>query len=269
MSHLLVQTWLEGPLLRLFQIIYDGFEPIDVWGPLEFLTMVRCMPLCQTGLPQSTTDFRHTVVRLLQDDSVSYLVRTRSLQRRRQRAIGATSWKRLWLHSWSRNNRYAHLCRRASAGCFIVPGGTGVFNATFGNRTEIEDFLVRRFDQADYILGVSFGVTHLARSGLLNGKRATTNKSGWKWIVSYGPYFNWVPQARWVVDGKFWTSSGMAACMDMTYAWLTHVYGAEGPVNLRTNGIEYAPHLNPSWDPYAVYYNVSLDLVSFPFAHAC
>jgi putative intracellular protease/amidase len=139
----------------------------------------------------------------------------------------------------------------------IVPGGTGVINATLGNRTEIEDFLTNRFDQVDYILGISFGVTHLARSGLLSGKRATTNKSGWQWITTYGENITWVPQARWVVDGKIWTSSGMAASMDMTYAWLSHIYGAEGPVNERTNGIEYAPHLDPSWDPYAVYYNVS------------
>jgi transcriptional regulator GlxA family with amidase domain len=147
----------------------------------------------------------------------------------------------------------------------LVPGGTGVINATLGNRTEIEDFLVRRADQADYILGLSFGVTHLARSGLLNGKNATTNKSGYKWIVDYGPDVNWVPQARWVVDGKFWTSSGMTACMDMTYAWLSHVYGAEGPVNLRTNGIEYAPHLDSAWDPYAVYFNVGSARIPYSF----
>lgn len=145
----------------------------------------------------------------------------------------------------------------------IVPGGTGVFNATFGNMTTIEEFLVRREPQADYILGVSFGVVHLARAGLLDGKRATSSKSGWEWIKSHGPEVQWVPQARWVVDGKFWTSSGMTSAMDMTYAWLTHVYGAQGPVNQRTNGIEYAPHLDPEWDPYAVYFNVRLDSLLF------
>lgn len=140
----------------------------------------------------------------------------------------------------------------------IVPGGTGVVRASLDNNTEIEEFLVRRFDQAEYVLGVSFGVTHLARSGLLSGKRATTNKSGWAWITGHGENIEWVPQARWVVDGKIWTSSGMAASLDMTYAWLSHIYGADGPVNERTNGIEYAPHLDPSWDPYAVVYQVSL-----------
>lgn len=138
----------------------------------------------------------------------------------------------------------------------IVPGGTGVINATLGNQTEIEDFLVRRYEQAEYVLGISFGVTHLARSGLLSGKRATTNKSGYHWITTFGENIEWVPQARWVVDGKIWTSSGMAASMDMTYAWLAHIYGAEGALNMRTNGIEYAPHLDPSWDPYAAYHEV-------------
>lgn len=144
----------------------------------------------------------------------------------------------------------------------IIPGGTGVVNATFANRTEIEDFLVRRADQADYILGISFGATHLARSGLLDGRRATSAKSGWDWVTSYGPNVDWVPHARWVHDGKFWTSSGMASAMDMTYAWLSYIYGPDSVVDERTNGIEYAPHTDPNWDPYAVVFNVSHRFIS-------
>ncbi|KAF2690736.1 hypothetical protein K458DRAFT_454831 [Lentithecium fluviatile CBS 122367] len=49
----------------------------------------------------------------------------------------------------------------------------------------------------------------------------------------------------------------MAAGMDMTYPWLAHAYSADGPLNMRTIGIEYAPHLNPSWDPYPILYELS------------
>ncbi|XP_014553684.1 hypothetical protein COCVIDRAFT_106956 [Bipolaris victoriae FI3] len=195
-------------------IIFDGFEPIEVWGPLEYLTTLSAFyKMTLSIISYQKGPVKGTVITHTFADAPALDV-------------------------------------------ILVPGGTGVINATLSNRTEIEEFLVRRADQAEYILGLSFGVTHLARSGLLNSKRATTNKSGYQWIVGYGPEVNWVPQARWVVDGKFWTASGMMASLDMTYAWLSHVYGAEGPVNQQTNGIEYAPHLDSSWDPYAVIFNV-------------
>jgi len=45
--------------------------------------------------------------------------------------------------------------------------------------------------------------------------------------------------------------------LDTTYALLKYLYGPE-PLDTMMNVIEYAPHTNPSWDPYAVVYNVSL-----------
>lgn len=38
---------------------------------------------------------------------------------------------------------------------------------------------------------------------------------------------HWVPKARWVVDGNIWTSSGISAGIDLTYAWVGHVWGEE------------------------------------------
>ena len=38
---------------------------------------------------------------------------------------------------------------------------------------------------------------------------------------------DWVPKARWVVDGAFWSASGVTAGIDMTVAWLKQVIGEE------------------------------------------
>jgi len=95
-----------------------------------------------------------------------------------------------------------------------VPGGLGVVTLEQDNDTSIEDFINLRYPRAEYLVGVSFGVVSLAKSGVLNGKRATTNKSGWKWItIGHGENITWVPQARWVEDGNIWTTSGMASSM--------------------------------------------------------
>lgn len=93
----------------------------------------------------------------------------------------------------------------------LVPGGTGVDVRGLMNDTWVEDFIASRVDQLDYLLSVCTGAASLAKSGALSGKKATTNKSAWASVVSYGTNITWVPSARWVEDGKVWTSSGVAA----------------------------------------------------------
>lgn len=45
----------------------------------------------------------------------------------------------------------------------------------------------------------------------------------------------------------------------MAYAFLAHLYGSDDEALIRTmNGIEYAPHENPHWDPFSVVHKVGL-----------
>lgn len=47
--------------------------------------------------------------------------------------------------------------------------------------------------------------------------------------------------------------------MDMAYAFLSHLYGSDDQGLFNTmNGIEYAPHTDPHWDPFSVVYKVSM-----------
>jgi hypothetical protein len=44
----------------------------------------------------------------------------------------------------------------------------------------------------------------------------------------------------------------------MTYAFLNEIYKAEpGIMKAVMNGIEYAPHTDPHWDPFSIVHNVS------------
>ena len=78
---------------------------------------------------------------------------------------------------------------------------------------ELTDFLVRQVPGAKHVLTVCTGSWILARTGALDGKRATGNKFMFKAMVADTASRNidWVARARWVVDGKFWTSSGVTA----------------------------------------------------------
>ena len=145
----------------------------------------------------------------------------------------------------------------------LMPGGLGtVAIAQTGDRS-IETFLRERFNVTDYVLSVCNGASSLARAGVLDGRRATTNKLLWSTFtgsfareLGTAGNITWVPSARWVEDGKVWTSSGVAAGIDMTLAFLRKIYGAEKP-DLAVNAIEYAPHTDPHWDPFSVVHKVS------------
>ncbi|OAG02108.1 class I glutamine amidotransferase-like protein [Paraphaeosphaeria sporulosa] len=139
----------------------------------------------------------------------------------------------------------------------IVPGGTGDFLLDNQHNFTMEHFIASRFDAAQYVLSVCTGATTLARAGVLAGRRATTNKSAWKWATAsrHGSNITWVPSARWVEDGKVWTSSGVAAGMDMMYAFAGHYWGWD-VANATVNKIEYTPHADRHWDAFAVVHDV-------------
>ncbi|KAJ6455985.1 class I glutamine amidotransferase-like protein [Mycena vitilis] len=87
-------------------------------------------------------------------------------------------------------------------------------------------FIVAQAPKAKYVLSVCGGSVYLAFAGLLSGKRATTNKAFYRATVAATPKdIQWVPKARWVVDGKIWTSSGVTAGNDMALAFIDHLVG--------------------------------------------
>lgn len=70
----------------------------------------------------------------------------------------------------------------------IVPGGIGVRNPDLA--PEI-DFVKKVFPRLKYLITICTGSSIAARAGVLDGKRATTNKSAWKEVVPLGPNVKW------------------------------------------------------------------------------
>ncbi|CAE6439716.1 unnamed protein product [Rhizoctonia solani] len=108
----------------------------------------------------------------------------------------------------------------------LIPGGE---NTRPGEPSKaMTEFIERQAPGARYVLSVCTGSWVLAALGLLDGKRATTNKLWYNEIKrTTSPLIQWVPRARWVVDGKFWTGSGVTAGQDMGHEFLKTLAGAE------------------------------------------
>lgn len=130
----------------------------------------------------------------------------------------------------------------------LIPGGQGT-------RREIDnpvmlDWLRDQAQSAEWITSVCTGSAVLAKAGLLNGLRATSNKLNFKWVTTQGPDTEWVKAARWVEDGNVMTSSGVSAGMDMALALIEHTHGREVAQQVAV-WAEYEWHTDADRDPFA------------------
>ena len=89
----------------------------------------------------------------------------------------------------------------------VIPGARSS-TATVLKNPAWQNYVARVYPGLKYLFSVCTGAGIAARAGVLSGRYATTNKAGFRWVESLGGNVNWVPVARWVVDGNIWTSSG-------------------------------------------------------------
>lgn len=134
----------------------------------------------------------------------------------------------------------------------LIPGGFGL-RAPDAELQPYVDFIKRIAPGCQYIVTICTGAALLARSGALDGKRATTNKAAWNY-TSWGPKTNWIAHARWVQDGNIWTAAGVSAGMDTTLAWIASVYGEKAADDI-ANTMEYTRVKDSSDDPFSKLYN--------------
>ncbi len=108
---------------------------------------------------------------------------------------------------------------------FLIPGG-------WGTRKEVHNTLliekIKEISQASkFVHTVCTGTALLAKTGLLDGIRATSNKRAFDWVNTQGENVIWIRKARWTKDGKFYTSAGVSAGMDMTLGFLSDIHGID------------------------------------------
>lgn len=197
------------PQRTLQIVLFEGFELLDVFGPLEMFGNLGA------DLRLEMVAARGTVVSSFQGPRT---------------ALDAT------------------FDRAEPADWLLVPGGFGTREAV--NDAALIGWLRERIPAAELIMTVCTGTALVARTGLLDQHRATTNKRAFGWVAEQGPAVDWVREARWVRSGRFATSSGVSAGIDMALAIVEEFFGAARAEALRV-ATEYDWHRDPTWDPFA------------------
>ncbi len=202
-------------------LLFPGFQALDVFGPLDALNILS----------------------LQQDITLSLLAKTLDPVSTAVHARSTFSQSVLPTHTFA---------TAPLLDVLIVPGG-------LGTRAEVEaeiEFIRTIYPSLKYIITVCTGALLAARAGILDGKKATTNKAAWAQTKLWGPNVHWVPHARWVTDGNLWTAAGVSAGIDIIFAWMAYVYGEETADRI-ANAMEYERHTDPNWDPFADLLNLT------------
>ena len=133
-------------------------------------------------------------------------------------------------------------------GILLVPGGQGARPLV----TDIKfiEKLTQIAAHSTYCLTVCTGSALLAKTNLLDGKKATSNKRALKWVKSVNSKVDWITHARWAVDGKFYTSSGISAGMDMALGFIAERFGVNKAKEI-ADSIEYIWNSDKDNDPFA------------------
>lgn len=134
------------------------------------------------------------------------------------------------------------------SGILLIPGGQGT-RALVHDEAFI-DRLNKLATNAAYCMTVCTGSALLAKTLLLNGRQATSNKNAFKWVQSVNTHVRWMNHARWVSDGKYYTSSGVSAGIDMALGFIADQFGFPSAADI-ARSIEYLWNSDKNKDPFS------------------
>ncbi len=130
----------------------------------------------------------------------------------------------------------------------FIPGGDSALEEA--KNEDLMQWIREVSANAERVMAVCTGTVLLGMTGVLDGRKATTNKLDFTKTVPLAPNVDWVKEARWVEDGKFFTSSGVSAGMDMSLAVIADLFGMAVADKIAI-GCEYEWHKDSSRDPFA------------------
>ena len=201
-----------SPTIRIGILVYDGFEPLDVWGFTEAFTIARFLGKGYLSPPPHPFEVLF----------ISNEVRPKGKPSAVPAPVKSQNGPRVT------PDMFRDDALRESIDMVMIPGGnTGpLIEPSQSQHVKALIDWVQAMDQRTKLMtSVCTGAAVLASAGLLDGRPATTNHRAFGWVASFGPKVLWDNVSRWVDAGRYVTSAGVSAGTDMAFYLVERLAG--------------------------------------------
>jgi putative intracellular protease/amidase len=196
--------------IRVGILVYEGFEPIDVWGFTEAFAISRFIGTDY----QSPPPYPFEILLISNEVKPS----GKSIPAPVKCANGPRVAPDMF-----RDDALRH-----SFDLIMIPGGNTAPLLDKCNPDAVEALVdwVKAVDKRVKILAsVCTGAAVLAYSGVLDGRPAATNHAAFAWVTQFGPRVLWDNVSRWVDAGHYVTSAGVSAGTDLAFHLVDRLAG--------------------------------------------
>jgi len=216
--------------IRIGILVYDGFEPIDVWGFSEAFAISRFIG----------TDYPDPPAYPFEILFIANEVRPTGKKQATPSPVKSENGPRV------APDMFRDDALKESFDLIMIPGGiTGPLVEP--DSKAVRDLMawVKAMDQRVTLMtSVCTGAAVLAHAGLLDGKPAATNHAAFGWVTKFGPKVLWDNVSRWVDAGRYVTSAGVSAGTDMAFYLVARLAG-RAVAEAAARQAEYDWHRDP------------------------
>jgi putative intracellular protease/amidase len=198
--------------LRIGILVFDKFEPIDVWGFAEALAISRYIGTSYGSL----APYPFEVVLIANQC--------------RPPGAGEATPKPVKSNNGPRvaPDYFRDEALEEKFDVIMIPGGIGtrpLVNDDNPDRAALVEWVQAMDQRVELMTSVCTGAAILAFAGVLDGRPAATNHEAFAWVTSQGTRVLWDNVSRWVDAGHYVTSAGVSAGTDMGFYLVKRLAG--------------------------------------------
>jgi len=221
--------------IRIGILVYDGFEPIDVWGFTEAFAISRFIGTGYLDPPPYPFEIRF----------IANEVRPTGKKQATPAPVKSENGPRV------APDMFRDDALKQSFDLIMIPGGiTGPLVEPDSPAVRALMAWVKAMDKRVALMtSVCTGAAVLAYSGVLDGKPAATNHAAFEWVTKFGPKVLWDNVSRWVDAGHYVTSAGVSSGTDMAF-YLVQRLAGRAVAEAAAMQAEYDWHRDPQQPIY-------------------
>ncbi len=222
--------------LRIGILVFDGFEPIDVWGFTEAFTISRFIGTNYFSPPPYPFEVVFISNECKPSSGEQSPAPVKSLNGPRVAP-----------------DYFRDEAIEQKIDLLMIPGGGGtralLDDGRPGDKRALLDWVRAMDERVEVMTSVCTGAAVLAAAEVLDGKPAATNHASFGWVAGFGPLVRWDNVSRWVDAGHYVTSAGVSAGTDMGFYLVKRLAG-RAVAEVAAMGAEYDWHRDPETPIY-------------------